>query len=88
VELEGTLNNRLIMDGSANIEEHLIPAPNGTYRAIGLRCYDAKTGFWSIWWLDNRDPSRAGVAMRALFLRRQRVRPDDLGSAPFEKATK
>jgi hypothetical protein len=57
VEFEGTCSLRLLMEGAANMEEHIINAPKGTYRAIGLRSFDAKTEQWSIWWLDGRYPS-------------------------------
>jgi hypothetical protein len=58
VEFDGTLSNRPLMDGSANIEEHALNSPAGAYRAIGLRAYDTKDGQWAIWWLDGRDPAR------------------------------
>ncbi|MGH8189369.1 MAG: DUF1579 domain-containing protein [Steroidobacteraceae bacterium] len=58
VEFDGTLNHRLILDGSANLEEHLLNAPSGQYRAAALRSYDAKKDEWSIWWLDSRYPAR------------------------------
>jgi hypothetical protein len=57
VEFDGTCSNRLVMDGSANIEEHKLNSPSGGYQAIGLRSYDLKTKKWSIWWLDGRYPS-------------------------------
>src|ERR1700730_9061345 len=57
VDFEGTSRNRKLMDGGANIEEQVLHAPNGTYRAVALRSYDSKTGEWAIWWLDGRYPS-------------------------------
>jgi len=54
VDFEGTCSNRKLMDGGANMEEHLLPAPYGAYRAIALRAYDSKTSQWAIWWLDGR----------------------------------
>jgi hypothetical protein len=57
VEFDGTVINRSLMDSGANIEEHALNAPNGAYRAVALRSYDAKTGEWAIWWLDGRYPS-------------------------------
>jgi hypothetical protein len=59
VEFDGTCSNRKIMDSAANMEEHALSAPNGPYRAIGLRSYDPKTALWSIRWLDGRYPSGA-----------------------------
>jgi hypothetical protein len=59
VEFDGTCSTDKIMDGAANMEEHVLNAPNGQYRAIGLRSYDPKTALWSIRWLDSRYPSLA-----------------------------
>ena len=56
VEFDGTCSNRALMDGAANIEEHVLNAPAGAYRAAGLRSFDPKTAEWSIWWLDERYP--------------------------------
>jgi hypothetical protein len=57
VEFDGTSANRLLMGGSANLEECTIDSPSGAYRAVALRAYDAETKQWSIWWLDGRYPS-------------------------------
>ncbi len=59
VEFDGTCSNRALMEGWANIEEHLLNGPSGAYRAAGLRAYDPKTGQWAIWWLDGRYPAGA-----------------------------
>ena len=34
VDFEGTASNRKLMDGGANMEEHVLDAPYGPYRAI------------------------------------------------------
>src|SRR5262249_32455520 len=57
VAFDGTCSNRPIMGGAANLEEHILNAPNGIYRAVALRAFDAKSGEWAIWWLDGRYPS-------------------------------
>ena len=57
VEFEGTCSLRLLMDGTANVEEHLLSSPDGVYRAVGLRSYDRQNDKWSIWWLDGRYPA-------------------------------
>jgi hypothetical protein len=58
VEFDGTMTNRKLLDGSVNVEEHALTSQaDGPYRAVGLRAFDAKTGDWSIWWLDGRYPS-------------------------------
>jgi len=57
VEFEGTCANRTLMGGAGNMEEHVLRAPTGAYRALALRAYDSKTRQWAIWWLDSRYPS-------------------------------
>ncbi len=57
VEFDGACSGRLLMDGTASVEEHLLNPPSGTYHAIGLHSYDAKTGTWFNWWLDGRYPT-------------------------------
>ena len=54
----GTCSHRLFTGSWANLEEHVIDAPSGSYRAVALRSYDVKSGQWAIWWLDGRDPAR------------------------------
>jgi len=56
VEFEGTLSMHKLMDGWANVDDNVFYVPGGTYRGVGLRAYDPKTGQWAIWWLDGRDP--------------------------------
>ena len=58
VDFDGTCSNSKLMDDEADMEEHVLNAPNGAYRAVALRAYDPKTGQWAIWWLDERYPSR------------------------------
>jgi hypothetical protein len=45
------------MDGLTNVDDTLFNVPGGSYRGVALRSYDPKTGQWSIWWLDGRNPS-------------------------------
>jgi hypothetical protein len=56
-EFDGTCRNRGLVDGSANVEEHLFKRPTGDSYGIALRAYDPKSGDWSIWWVDGRNPS-------------------------------
>ena len=55
-EFDGSLSMRKLMDGYANVDDNVFNTPEGTYRGVGLRSYDTKTGQWAIWWLDGRDP--------------------------------
>jgi hypothetical protein len=58
-EFDGTCVTRNLMDGNANVEDHVFNKPGGVTRGVGLRAYDAKTGQWAIWWVDSRDPHGA-----------------------------
>jgi hypothetical protein len=59
LEAEGTCRHRELTDGWANVDEYLINAPSGAYRAVALRAYDPGAGQWAIWWLDERNPAGA-----------------------------
>ncbi len=67
IEFDGTVSNRPLIGGAANLEDHALDAPSGAYRAVGLRAYDAKTGEWAIWWLDSRYPSLLGAPVKGRF---------------------
>lgn len=53
---EGTSSTQPILGGGGNVEDNVIGFPDGAYRAIALRSFDAGTGLWAIWWLDARHP--------------------------------
>lgn len=59
LEFNGTCSNRLLMDGSANVEDHRFDKPNGVTHGVALRAYDPKDGQWAIWWIDGRTPHGA-----------------------------
>jgi hypothetical protein len=50
----GTCVNWPTMGGAGNVDDNVLELPSGTYRAVGIRAYDARTRQWSIWWLDAR----------------------------------
>ncbi len=56
MEFEGTLFCQPLMGGYANVDDTVFEVPGGTYRGVATRSFDAKTGQWSIWWLDSRTP--------------------------------
>jgi hypothetical protein len=56
LEFDGTCTTRKLMDGSANVEDHVFHKPGGVTRGVALRAYDPKTGRWAIWWVDSRNP--------------------------------
>jgi hypothetical protein len=59
LEFDGTCSTRSLIDGRANVEDHLFNKPTGVTRGVGLRAYDPKTAQWAIWWIDGRDPFAA-----------------------------
>ena len=56
IEFEGTLFCQPLMGGYANVDDTVFEVPGGTYRGVAPRSFDAKTGQWSIWWMDSRTP--------------------------------
>jgi hypothetical protein len=58
LDFDGWCSNRPLAGGAANMEEHLLNKPGGTYRAVALRASDSKSGRMAIWWVDSRNPSR------------------------------
>ena len=56
VEFDGTSSTRKLMGGYGNVEDNVLQRPGGSYKAVGLRSYDSKSGQWAIWWLDGRNP--------------------------------
>jgi len=55
-EFPGRTSTRKTLGGFGNIEDNILCFPEGTYRAVALRSYCAKSKRWSIWWLDGRNP--------------------------------
>ncbi|WP_129642073.1 DUF1579 domain-containing protein [Peristeroidobacter agariperforans] len=55
-EFSGRSSTRKTLGGFGNIEDNILHFPEATFRAIAVRSYCAKTGTWSIWWLDGRNP--------------------------------
>ncbi len=56
IEFGGTSVAQKVMNGYALFDDNVLEFPPGAYRAAGLRSFDAKSGQWSIWWLDSRTP--------------------------------
>ncbi len=58
IEFEGTSTTRKILGGFGNLEDNYLALPDGPYRAVALRSFNAVTKQWSIWWLDGRNPGQ------------------------------
>jgi len=59
LKFDGTCTERSLMNGAANVEEHIFNRPAGVSYGVALRAYDAKTDEWAIWWVDSRAPHSA-----------------------------
>jgi len=57
VEFQGTLFSQPLMGGYANVDDDVFDVPGGAYRGVAPRSFDAKSGQWSIWWMDSRMPT-------------------------------
>jgi len=66
-EFAGTCTLRTILGGTGNLDDNVIAAPQGTYRAATLRLFDPKTRLWSIWWFDARYPGPPGTPLQGRF---------------------
>lgn len=53
-DFAGTCVNWPLMDGVGNVDDNVLELPNGTYRGVGVRAFNAQTRQWSIWWIDSR----------------------------------
>lgn len=56
VEFDGRQELWQVLGGYGNVDENVFDMPTGVYPGVTLRAYDPKTGQWSIWWLDDRNP--------------------------------
>ncbi len=56
VDFAGTSETRKVLGGLGNVEDNLLEMPDGTYRAVALRSFNASENSWAIWWLDGRNP--------------------------------
>lgn len=56
VDFDGVQTWWPTLGGAGNLDDNLFAMPGGPYGGVTLRAYDLKTGLWSIWWLDGRDP--------------------------------
>ncbi len=56
-DFNGTSKLWLTLGGLGTVDDNVLELPEGTYRAVGMRAFDPKTGRWAIWWLDGRNPT-------------------------------
>jgi hypothetical protein len=56
-DYDGTQRLWITMGGYGNVDDTKLSKPEGSYYGVTVRTYDPKSGVWSIWWYDGRDPS-------------------------------
>jgi hypothetical protein len=66
-EFGGTCTAYPILGGAGNVDDNVVELPGGTYRASSIRSFDAATGTWAIWWLDQRNPHALDVPVVGTF---------------------
>jgi hypothetical protein len=66
-EFNGASDMRTILGGNGNVEDNVIEAPGGTYRAIALRSFDPSINSWAIWWLSSLTPHAIDVPVVGRF---------------------
>ena len=64
---EGRSSTSKILGGFGNIEDNFLYFPDGAFRAVAMRSYCAKSGNWSIWWLDGRNRTALDVPVVGRF---------------------
>ena len=66
-EFNGTSTLWLTLGGLGTVDDNVLELPEGTYRAVGARAFDPKTGRWAIWWLDGRNPTSIDPPVYGVF---------------------
>ncbi|MCF2907591.1 DUF1579 domain-containing protein [Pseudoalteromonas sp. DL2-H2.2] len=56
IEFKGESSTLNTLGGFGNVEDNHLHFPEGSVRAKAIRSYNERTGQWSIWWLDGRNP--------------------------------
>lgn len=60
-EFDGVTHARSMIGGICNLNDSIVNRASGTFRSLGLRAFDAKTGLWGDWYLSARDPHKIDV---------------------------
>ena len=57
----GTTTCQSLLGGSVNLNEGVSHRAGRTFRGMGLRAFDARTGQWADWYLDANNPTTLGA---------------------------
>ncbi|MGK5021148.1 DUF1579 domain-containing protein [Janthinobacterium sp. LB2P10] len=66
-EFDGLSSTVKTLGGFGNLEDNVLYFPEGSFRALALRSFCVKSGAWSIWWLDARNPTTLDVPVVGKF---------------------
>jgi hypothetical protein len=66
-DYDGSERLWLTMGGYGNVDDTELRKPESTYYGVTVRTYDPKTGTWSIWWYDGRDPANLDPPVKGRF---------------------
>jgi hypothetical protein len=55
-EFVGDCAMQKMLGGQANVDDNVLHAPAGTYRAMTIRVFDPNARAWFIYWIDGRQP--------------------------------
>jgi hypothetical protein len=67
IEFDGQMSTQKVLGGYGNVEDNLLQFPEGAYRAVAVRSFNAQSSQWSIWWLDGRFPGQIDVPVVGRF---------------------
>ena len=66
-DYDSTQHLWITMGGYGNFDDNEMHRPDGTYYGLTVRTYDPKTGTWSIWWYDGRNPGNVDPPVKGRF---------------------
>jgi hypothetical protein len=66
-EFDGRGATQLVLGGFGNVDDNVLHLPEGDYKAVTLRSFDAAKKLWAIWWLDARRPHQLDVPVVGSF---------------------
>jgi hypothetical protein len=55
-EFDGECRMQKVLGGRVNVDDNVLEAASGAYRAAAIRTFDPTSNAWSIFWIDSRYP--------------------------------
>ena len=66
-DFAGSCAMNTMLGGLGNVDDNVLFHPQGEYRALTVRSFDAENNSWAIWWLDSRNPSKIDTPVLGRF---------------------